>query len=83
MTKPIRNNLIIELHVPDLVLVKEFYSKLGFELRVNDAVNEKDLGYVTMLRKDPNGDTLLNFYGGDERVYKHSYFGKFDKDTKR
>ncbi len=83
MTTPIRNNLIIELHVPDLELVKKFYSKLGFELKVNDNINEKELGYVTMLRKDSNGNTLLNFYGGDERVYKHSYFGKFNKDTKR
>lgn len=83
MAKPIRNNLLIELHVPDLDLVKDFYSKLGFELKVDDDINEKDLGYVTMLRKDPNGDTLLNFYGGDARVYEHSYFGKFNKDTKR
>ena len=83
MIKPIRNNLIIELHVPDLEVVKSFYSKLGFELRVNDDVNDKDLGYVTMLRRDPNGDTLLNFYGGDDRVYNQSYFKKFPKETKR
>ncbi len=83
MKTPIRNNLIIELHVPNLNVVKEFYSKLGFEMKVNDDINEQDLGYVTMLRKDSLGNTLINFYGGDDRVYDQSYFKNFTKDTKR
>ena len=29
---PIKNNLIIELHVPDLKIIKEFYSKIGLKL---------------------------------------------------
>ncbi len=83
MTAPIKNNLIIELHVPDLSIVKDFYSKLGFEVRVNDEINKEDLGYVTMLRKGKLGNTLINFYGGDDRVYNQSYFKRFPRETKR
>ena|SRR5205085_8757240 len=83
MANPIKNNLVIELHVPDLNTVKNFYLKLGFEVKVDDAINETDLGYVTMLRKDNIGNTLINFYGGDDRVYNQSYFKNFPKDTKR
>jgi len=83
MEKPIRNNLIIELHVPDLELVKDFYSKLGFEITLDDVPNQEDPGYLTMTRKDKLGSTMLNFYGGDERVYNQSYFKQFPKDTKR
>jgi len=83
MANTIKNNLIIELHVPDLNVVKDFYSKLGFEVKVDDDVNETDLGYVTMLRRDKIGNTLINFYGGDDRVYNQSYFKNFPKDTKR
>jgi predicted lactoylglutathione lyase len=45
MYNPIRNNLIIELHVPDLDLIKGFYSKLGFKITMEDKLNEKNLGY--------------------------------------
>lgn len=83
MEKPIRNNLIIELHVPDLDVVKDFYSKLGFEIGIDDKINEKELGYLTMIRKDRLGKTILNFYGGDNRVYNQSFFKQFPKDTKR
>lgn len=83
MKNPIQNNLIIELHVPDLKKVREFYSKLGFEVTLNDEINKKELGYLTMTREDPMGRTMLNFYGGDERVYNQSYFKQFSKDTKR
>jgi len=83
MKKPIQNNLIIELHVPDFEVVKEFYSKLGFEVTMLDAPNEKEQGYLTMTRKDIAGNTMLNFYGGDERVYNQSYFKQFSKETKR
>ena len=81
--KRINNNLIIELHVPDLVTVKNFYSKLGFKISMEDKLNEKNLGYLTMTREDGLGNTMLNFYGGDERVYEQSFFKQFPKDTKR
>lgn len=83
MKKPIQNNLIIELHVPDLSIVKEFYSKLGFEITLDDLPNDKELGYLTMTRQDNLGNTMLNFYGGDDRVFNQSFFKQFPRDTKR
>lgn len=83
MKNLISNNLIIELHVPDFKIIKDFYSKLGFEITMDDTPNEKDPGYLTMTRKDEYGGTMLNFYGGDERVYNQSYFKQFPKETKR
>jgi len=81
--KTIKNNLVIELHVPDLEMVKEFYSKLGFVETMYDEPNEKEQGYLTMTRKDDAGSTMLNFYGGDERVYTQSFFKQFPKETPR
>lgn len=83
MKNPIKNNLIIELHVPDLNVAKDFYSKLGFTVGLDDKLNDQELGYMTMIREDKLGLTMLNFYGGDERVYGQSYFKQFPKDTKR
>lgn len=83
MKESIKNNLIIELHVPDLNVVKEFYSKLGFEVTMDDKLSEKESGYLTMTRKDVLGNTMLNFYGGDERVYNQSFFKQFPKETRR
>lgn len=83
MKRPIRNNLIIELHVPNLEAAREFYSKLGFSTNIYDRPNEEELGYMTMTLKSTLGNTMLNFYGGDNRVYNQSYFKQFPKDTKR
>jgi predicted lactoylglutathione lyase len=83
MKKSISNNLIIELHVPDFTIVKDFYSKLGFEVSMDHKPNEKNPGYLTMTRKDDLGNTMLNFYGGDERIYNQSFFKQFSKETKR
>ena len=83
MNKPVQNNLVIELHVPDFDKVKDFYGKLGFEQVLEDEVNEEGPGYLTMTHRDPMGDTMLCFYGGDERVYNQSYFKNFSRDTKR
>lgn len=80
---PIRNNLVIELHVPDLEIVRGFYSKLGFETNLSDKPNQKELGYLTMTRTDALGNTMLNFYGGDDRVYNQSFFKQFPRDTTR
>lgn len=81
--KPVSNNLVLELHVPDFNLAKEFYSKLGFETVLEDAITENYLGYLTLVRKDPLGQTMLNFYGGDDRVYNQSHFKKFPQATER
>lgn len=79
---PIANNLIIELHVPEFAPVKDFYSKLGFEI-ISEDVKGEFPGYMVMQRRDPLGDTVINFYGDDERVYEQSYFKQFDPKTTR
>lgn len=81
MKSPIKNNLVIELHVPNFSKVKDFYSKLGFRVLSEDPV-EDQLGYLVMERVDRLGRTLLNFYGGDERVSDHSFFKDFPKGTR-
>jgi len=83
MANPIRNNLIVELHVPDLAVAKDFYSRLGFEVAMDDWPNDSNPGYLTMVRNEGAGSTMLNFYGGDDRVYNQAFFKQFPKDTKR
>lgn len=68
--------------MPDFQPEKDFYSKLGFEVISNDPKG-KYPGYIVMRRSDPLGNTILNFYGDDERVYEQAYFKKFDRDTTR
>ena len=65
-------DVYIELHVPDFKRAIEFYSRLGFKLlwRTED--------YLVMKRKR----SVINFYGGSQKVYSHSYFGRFKKTTK-
>jgi uncharacterized glyoxalase superfamily protein PhnB len=65
-------DVYIELHVPDFKKAIEFYSRLGFKLlwRTED--------YLVMKRKR----SVLNFYGGNQKVYSHSYFGQFKRTTK-
>jgi uncharacterized glyoxalase superfamily protein PhnB len=65
-------DVYIELHVPDFKKAVEFYSRLGFKPRWRTE------DYLVMKRKR----SVLNFYGGSERVYRHSYFGHFSKNTK-
>jgi lactoylglutathione lyase len=66
-------DVYIELHVPDFKKTIKFYSRLGFRIlwRTED--------YLVMKRKR----SVLNFYGGSEKIYSHSYFGRFKKTTKR
>lgn len=83
MKSPIKNNLVIELHVPDFTPIKQFYPKLGFEVISENPKGENYPGYLVLKRHDDLGDTVINFYGDDERVYNQSYFKKFPKDTMR
>lgn len=83
MKLPIRNNLIIELHVPDFEITKEFYGLLGFETISENPVTATEPGYLVLKRHDGEGDTMLNFYGGNKKVYNQAYFKNFSKDTKR
>src|SRR2546427_13057068 len=66
-------DVYIELHVPDFRKAIEFYSRLGFKLlwRTED--------YLVMKRKR----SVINFYGGSQKVYSHSYFVRCKKTTKR
>lgn len=80
--KRITNNLIIELHVPDFNKIKEFYSYLGFKT-IMEHVPAEQPGYLVLKRKSNIGDTLLNFYGGDDRVYNQSFFKQFPRKTLR
>ncbi|MBI2577223.1 MAG: hypothetical protein HYV77_00055 [Candidatus Wildermuthbacteria bacterium] len=72
------NNLFLELHVPDFGKVKEFYGNLGFKVVYEEPVGEY-LGYLVIKK----GETRLNFYGGDARVYEHKFFKKFPGSTPR
>lgn len=81
---PIKNNLTIELHVPDFKLVKEFYGILGFtKITFEHYPSESEPGYLVLKRSDEIGDSMINFYGGNGKVYNQSYFKNFSKDTKR
>lgn len=76
----INNNLIIQLHVPDLELAKNFYAYLEFHPIQEEPVSEY-LGSLVLRREDEIGNTFLNFYGGDHRIHDHSHFGHFPKNT--
>jgi len=82
MVNKISNNLVIELHVPDFNKVKDFYFCLGFEIVMEHTPAEQP-GYLVLKRKSDLGDTFLNFYGGDARVYNQSFFKQFSKETTR
>ena len=60
----IANNLIIELHVPDFLKVREFYFIFGFRELSYDPTSGggSDLGYLVLVREDELGKTQLNFY---------------------
>lgn len=72
------NKIFIELHVPDFDITKDFYQKLGFEIVSDDGI-EDGVGYFIMEREG----TMINFYGGSDKVYDQSYFKQFPKETTR
>jgi catechol 2,3-dioxygenase-like lactoylglutathione lyase family enzyme len=82
---PIRNNLTLELHIPDFQKARDFYGKFGFEELAYDPTSGggSDMGYLVLRRKDPLGSTTLNFYGDKPKVSEHSYFNKLPADTPR
>jgi catechol 2,3-dioxygenase-like lactoylglutathione lyase family enzyme len=71
-----KNEIHIELHVPDFDIEEDFYTKLGFK-RVWRTDFKDDDGYMVMKRDN----TILGFFGGNELVYNHRYFKRFDKNT--
>lgn len=67
-----QTDVFIELHVPDFAKAVGFYSKLGFKVlwRTED--------YLVMRRRR----SVLNFYGDSSKIYRHTYFGRFNPKTK-
>lgn len=76
--KKLLSDILLELHVPDFQLAKKFYRDLGYKV-VWEKKPEERKGYMVMR----NGDSIINFYCGNEHVYEQSYFRRFPKTTKR
>ena len=85
MANLIKNNLVIELHVPDFNEARKFYAMFGFKELMYDSTSGggSDLGYMVLKREDPVGSTSLNFYGDKPEVAKHHHFNKFPATTPR
>jgi uncharacterized glyoxalase superfamily protein PhnB len=80
-----KNNIAIELHVPDFEPARGFYAMFGFTECLYKARTGggHDLGYLVLRREDDCGATLLNFYGGKESISLQSHFRQFDPHTPR
>lgn len=72
------SDVILELHVPDFDVVKDFYGKLGF-IKVWEYPPKAQNGYLVMRR----GESILAFFCGNEEVYSHSFFKRYPKTTPR
>lgn len=72
------NSILLELHVPDFEKVKEYYTKLGFEV-VWERQPEEFKGYLVLKREN----SILCFWAGNDYVYKQEYFKQFPQDTPR
>jgi len=85
LQKDIKNNLVLELHVPSFQKAKEFYSLFGFKETMHDPTSGggSNLGYLVLTRTDKIGNTMINFYGDKEEVSNHSHFNQFPKTTPR
>lgn len=58
------SSIIMELHVPNFDVAKQFYGKLGF-VEVWSYPPKDQSGYMVMQR----GDSVLAFFCGNEEVY--------------
>jgi uncharacterized glyoxalase superfamily protein PhnB len=79
----IRNDLIVELHVPDFDPIREFYGQFGFIQAQYDPATDNDLGYLVIMREDRTGRAEINFFGGRPEVAEHGYFSQFPATTPR
>ncbi len=68
----------MELHVPDFAVTKKFYKDLGFIVVWEKKPSERK-GYLVMRR----GDSIINFYCGNNHVYEQEYFKNFPDNTKK
>lgn len=73
-----KNNVLLELHVPDFEVVKNFYKKLGFRV-VWEREPEGKKGYLVMKLDD----NILCFWPGNDEVWNQSYFRNFPRKSKR
>ncbi len=76
--KTTQNSTLLELHVPDFEKAKDYYGKLGFKV-VWERKRGGAKGYL-VLKLENN---ILCFWAGNEQVYKHPYFRKWPRSTKR
>jgi len=87
MTKeapPLRNNMLLELHVPNFQTVIDFYTMLGFSVIDEEPPSDNKCGYLELQSTDALlGDTHLNFYGGINKVSEHRFFAQFETKTPR
>lgn len=72
------SDIILEIHVPNFDIVREFYGKLGFKEIWNYPPKEQS-GYMVM-KKD---NSILAFFCGNDEVYNHSFFKRYPKMTPR
>ena len=72
------NKLQLELHVDDFEPIKDYYSKLGF----NIIWERKPEGFKGYLVLDIQGNTLC-FWGGNKSVYDQPHFSQFPDSTPR
>jgi len=81
----IANNLVLELHIPNFKIAREFYFKFGFTELLYDATSGggSDLAYMVLERKDRIGRTLINFFGDKNEVSQHKRFVDFPDNTPR
>jgi len=76
MSKKLLGDIMIELHIPDFELAKDFYADFGYQV-VWEKKPEEKKGYLVMR----NNDSILNFWCGNEQVYEQSYFKRFPKNA--
>lgn len=70
---PFRSEVLVELHVPDFQRAYDFYKLFGFKLQWMED------GYMVL----KHGSQALCFYGGEESVREHHFFGAFPEGTLR
>lgn len=71
-------NCLVEVHVPDFEITKEFYNKLNFE-NAWERPPEGFKGYLVMKLEN----NVICFWAGNKHVYEQDYFKQFPKETPR
>jgi lactoylglutathione lyase len=70
---PYLTDLQLELHVDNFSTAEQFYQLLGFQ----PVYSEEQYRVIS------RGRTVINLYGGDERVYSHSFFSQYSPHSPR